>query len=297
MSKDTEKTGAIPLGHRVENAAVRSLLWLALRLPFTMRVRMIGWLMQRVVAPFAGWTKRVQDNLKKVRPDIGFAERRAIQDQVCDNVGRTLIEIYSGTEFTERLDGLMPSGPGAKAFDEARAAGRPVILATGHFGNYDAIRGSLYRRGIKMGALYKPMANKAFNEHYVKAISTVAEPVYPVSRNGIVGLIRHLQQDGVIGIVIDVFNARGVPLKFFGHDAMTATTAAEWALKYDALFLPVFGKRLENKIDFELVFQEPIAHSDPETMTQEFNDRLEALVREDMGQWFWIHRRWKMRKT
>ena len=28
-------------------------------------------------------------------------------------------------------------------------------------------------------------------------------------------------------------------------------------------------------------------------MTQDLNDGLEALVREHMGQWFWIHRRWK----
>ncbi|MEL7345219.1 MAG: lysophospholipid acyltransferase family protein [Pseudomonadota bacterium] len=297
MSNTRDKTDPVSLTDRVENAAVLSLIWLARRLPFEMRVRLLGWVMRKLVAPFAGWTRRVQNNLKLVRPDIGPEERREIQDQVCDNVGRTLIEIYSGTEFTDRLTELRPSGPGAAAFDEARAAGRPVILATGHFGNYDAIRGSLYRRGIKMAALYKPMANKAFNAHYVRAISTIAEPVFPVSRAGILGLIKHLREDGVVGIVIDVFNQRGTPLTFFGHEAITATTAAEWALKYDAVFLPVFGKRLANKLDFELIFQDPIAHSDPVTMTQEYNDRLEALVRADMGQWFWIHRRWKKRKA
>ena len=36
-----------------------------------------------------------------------------------------------------------------------------------------------------------------------------------------------------------------------------------------------------------------IAHSDPVTMTQQINDRLEAQVRQHMEQWFWIHRRWK----
>jgi KDO2-lipid IV(A) lauroyltransferase len=28
-------------------------------------------------------------------------------------------------------------------------------------------------------------------------------------------------------------------------------------------------------------------------MTQEFNDRLEVMVRQHMDQWFWVHRRWK----
>lgn len=295
MSKTDQSAERIPLSDRLENAAVRSMIWLAHRLPFETRTRFMGWLVRHVIAPIAGWTKRIQTNLQMVCPELDEATRNAIQDQVCDNVGRSLIEIYSGTEFTDRLDGLMPTGPGAAAFDAALEAGRPVVLATAHFGNYDAIRGSLYRRGIKMGALYKPMANKAFNAHYVRAISAIAEPVYPVSRAGIAGLVRHLKDGGVIGIVIDVAAKSGEPLTYFGKAAATATTAAEWALKYDALFLPVFGRRLSDRQSFELIFQEPIPHSDAATMTQDYNDRLEALVRTDMGQWFWIHRRWKKR--
>ena len=38
---------------------------------------------------------------------------------------------------------------------------------------------------------------------------------------------------------------------------------------------------------------EEIAHSDPVRMTQDICDGLETMVRRHMGQWFWIHRRWK----
>ena len=44
----------------------------------------------------------------------------------------------------------------------------------------------------------------------------IAEPVYPVSRAGITGLVKHLKEGGVIGIVIDVFSRKGEPLTFFG---------------------------------------------------------------------------------
>ena len=30
-----------------------------------------------------------------------------------------------------------------------------------------------------------------------------------------------------------------------------------------------------------------------QVLTQEVNDRLERMVRANMVQWFWIHRRWK----
>ena len=74
---------------------------------------------------------------------------------------------------------------------------------------------------------------------------------------------------------------------------MTSLVNAELALKYGAEMIPVYGIRKENGLDFEIVMQDPIPHTDPETMTQTVNDKLEELVRQHMGQWFWIHRRWK----
>ena len=46
-------------------------------------------------------------------------------------------------------------------------------------------------------------------------------------------------------------------------------------------------------IDFKIICERSITHSTSEKMTQELNDSLEALVKEHVGQWFWIHRRWK----
>ena len=57
--------------------------------------------------------------------------------------------------------------------------------------------------------------------------------------------------------------------------------------------MPLWALREPNGLDFRMTFEEPIPHSDPLTMTREFNRRLEAVVRENMEQWFWIHRRWK----
>jgi KDO2-lipid IV(A) lauroyltransferase len=41
------------------------------------------------------------------------------------------------------------------------------------------------------------------------------------------------------------------------------------------------------------MLHEPVEHSDPKTMTQFITDDLEKVVRQHMGQWFWVHRRWK----
>ena len=65
------------------------------------------------------------------------------------------------------------------------------------------------------------------------------------------------------------------------------------ALKHDALLVPIYGLRLKDGFGFEMRIEAPIAHSDPETMTQALNDSLAAMIRAAPNQWFWMHRRWK----
>jgi len=65
------------------------------------------------------------------------------------------------------------------------------------------------------------------------------------------------------------------------------------ALRFNALLVPAYGIRRNDGISFELIVEKPIPHSTPEKMMQQANDSLEARVREHMGQWLWMHRRWK----
>jgi Kdo2-lipid IVA lauroyltransferase/acyltransferase len=101
----------------------------------------------------------------------------------------------------------------------------------------------------------------------------------------------------MLGLLIDQHMHHGAPLTFFGVAAQTALSAAELALKYDALLVPTYAIRLPDGLNFRIVVEAPIPHSTPEAMTQALNDSLEAIVRDHLDQWFWIHRRWKAAKT
>ncbi|MDA8587023.1 lysophospholipid acyltransferase family protein [Rhodobacteraceae bacterium] len=278
----------------VQNVLARSVLKIALLMPYRLRLAFMGKVIAYVVAPYAGWNRRTADNLSLVMPDLSKPERRRIIRQVSDNVGRTLVEIYSGEDFIDRARSSRLEGPGIAALEAARAAGRPIILATAHLGNYDAVRGKLSREGYSIGALYRPMQNEKFNRHYVEAISNVASPVFPASARGFTGLMRHLKGGGVVGIVMDVAKTKTPVLTFFGAPAHTPLSAAEWALKYDAVLIPVFGIRQDDGLSFKIQVEEPLEHSTPEAMMQAYNDVVEAVVRRHPEQWFWIHRRWKL---
>ncbi len=107
-------------------------------------------------------------------------------------------------------------------------------------------------------------------------------------------MIRFLRDGGMLGLLIDQHMSHGARLSFFGHDAMTALSAAEMALKYDALICSDLchpaGERPRLPTSWS---RTPIPPGTPEEQTQALNDSLEALVREHLDQWFWIHRRWK----
>ncbi len=293
----TEETAreapVIGLRHRLEDRTFRLLMGGLLRLPYRWRVPLGGWLFAHVVAPLAGYRRRIRDNLALVLPDLPRAEVRRLERAVPDNIGRSLIEFYSGPEFVARAAGLALTGDGAAALETAHHAGRPVVLVTAHFGNYEAARAALLARGYRVGGLYMEMSNKAFNSHYVAAMERIGTPVFARGRRGMAGMIRFLRQGGMLGMLVDQHMPAGARLGFFGHEALTALSAAELALKHDALLVPVYALRQPDGLSFRVIVEAPVPHGDPVTMTRALNDSLEALVRAHMDQWFWIHRRWK----
>ena len=288
------ESGDLSLKDRVQNALARAILGAALFLPYRMRVATVGLLNAYVVAPLAGWNRRIDNNLIYALPELDARARRKIARRVADNMGRSLIEIYSGAEFIARTKASTIDGPGLEALKAARAAARPIVLVTAHLGNYDAVRGKLSREGYPMAALYRPMKNTAFNAHYIKAISTIAQPVYPTDARGITSLVKHLKNGGVIGIVADVASTKAPLLKYFGKPAHTPLSAGEWALKYDAEIIPIFGIRDPDGFRFRIHVGAPLTGESAEEMMQAYNDAVEKIARAHPDQWFWIHRRWKL---
>lgn len=291
-----EDEGAPDFRGRLQGLFLRGLIGGLLLLPYRWRVPLCGRVMSRIIAPFAGYDARVRENLAKILPDLPASEARRLTRAVPDNVGRTLIEIYSGAAFVARAAAEPLRGAGVAALDAAHAAGRPVILVTGHFGNYDASRAALIARGFNVGALYRPMKDRAFNARYVRAISGIGTPVFPRGPEGLKGMVRFLKGGGMLGLLIDQHMARGAPLSFFGHEARTALSAADLALKYGALLVPTYAIRRPDGLTFDIVVEAPVPHGTPEAMTQALNDSLEVMVRQHLDQWFWIHRRWKPRR-
>lgn len=291
MSETDDK---ISLTDRIASGAFQLVMGMARLLPYDRRIPAVGWLFAHIVAPVAGWRRRIRDNLALARPDLDADEIHHLTRAVPDNAGRSLAEIYSGDEFTRRIHDADPlEGPGLPLLVEASETGRPVILACAHFGNYDAMRAALAGRGWPVGALYRPMNNEAFNRHYVPAIQNIAKPLFPRGRAGFTAMLRFLRGGGWLALGFDQYTRDGAELRFFDLPSKTVLTPADLALKYDALLLPIAGIRQPDGLGFRVHIGDPVPHTTAPEMMQALNDDLEALVRRHMDQWFWIYRRWK----
>ncbi|WP_170428145.1 lysophospholipid acyltransferase family protein [Ruegeria arenilitoris] len=262
-------------------------------LPYEARLATMG-AIARGLSPLIGFTKRVRSNLKLTCPDLPEDEVKRICRAVPDNAGRAIMEHFSPEGFTERQRNAKVSGSGVAAFDAAIAEGRPIMMITAHFGHYLAARIALQERsGQPIGCLYRRMANPYFNDMYVEAFYKTGSPMFEQGRRGMVEMVRSLKKSEIIAIVSDLHAHGGEELTFFGKPAVTSVLNAELAMKYNAVLIPCYAVRQPNGVDFEIVLHDPVPHTDPKTMTQFTNDDLEAMVKKHMGQWFWIHRRWK----
>ncbi|MEP2533132.1 lysophospholipid acyltransferase family protein [Shimia sp.] len=278
--------------HWLSDLVFRGFLGLMRLLPYDTRLHVGGLVATKVIAPLTGTRRRIRKNLSIALPDLTLDEVKRIVSGVPYNMGRTLMEFYSPHEFSERVQRLELDGVGMPAITKAQEEGRGVMLITGHIGNYEAVNAAFIGRGYQIGGLYKKMSNPYFNKHYVAAMAAIGEPLFERGRRGMAAMVKHLRSGGMVGLILDQRMNDAPILEFMGKPARTALSAAEMALKYNALIVPCYAIRQADG-SFDIIVETPIEPDTAENMTQQLNNSLEVQVRAHPEQWMWTHNRWK----
>lgn len=237
--------------------------------------------------------ERVENNLNLIFPEMHADERRRIRIAMADSFGRTLIETVTVPQFHAQAAWSDPSGPGWEPFLLGRAEGKGALLVSGHFGQWEAVRGMLKARGIEAGALYRPVKNPYLQRMYFRQMSLSGSPLFARSRQGMRELVRHLRSGGVVCVLLDQFVQGGQPIDFLGHPAPTGTAIAELALRFDVPMIPAYGTREPDGLHTRIEFEAPLARVSADQMTQDAASSLGARVLERPEQYYWLHRRWK----
>ncbi|HVH01764.1 MAG TPA: lysophospholipid acyltransferase family protein [Amaricoccus sp.] len=269
-----------------------ALLGVARALPYRARLALGSAVLRTAVAVVPDLRGRVDNNLGLIFPDMPAAERGRIRRGMADSFGRTLIETVTVPQFHARAAWSEPSGPGWEPFLAAHAEGRGALLVSGHFGQWEAVRGMLKARGIEAGALYRPVKNPHLQAMYFEQMSLSGAPLFPRSRQGMRELVRHLKSGGVVCVLLDQYVQGGRPIEFLGHPAPTGLAIAELAVRFDVPMIPAYGTREPDGLHVRIDFEPPLPRTSAEAMTQAAADSLSARVLARPEQYYWLHRRW-----
>ena len=177
---------------------------------------------------------------------------------------------------------------------------KPIVFFSGHFANFELMAKCLQELGFNIGAIYRPLNNIFLNPIMEFIRKKYICPIQiEKGSNGTKKLIKHISNNNPLALMVDQRLSSSIRVPFFDQPATTTITPAQLAIKYDALLVPVFLKRLK-KTNFEFFIEEPLIANrtndydkDIFNITQIMNIKIEEFIKRDPAHWRWSHDRWK----
>lgn len=285
------------LSERIEGGAAIALMALFEALPLD-AASAIGGFLARSIGPRLGASKRARRNLERAMPELSALERERVIARMWDNLGRVIAEYPHVGRIKCFVPGTRLPVVGTEHVDYAKARGKPIIFLSGHYGNWEATGIAAAQYGLPLALVYRAPNNPVVAKLMDRLRANFSGSVIPKGAGGAKQLIQALRAKDTIGILMDQKMNDGIPIPFFGRDAMTAPGAVELALRYDCTLLMARATRTKGA-HFVLSVSPPIEiartgdrHADTRTTLTRINTELERWIREDPGQWFWLHKRW-----
>lgn len=256
-----------------------------------------GWLV-RAIGPYTRAERIARRNLTRCFPEKSEVEIDEILREVWDNTGRIFGE-------WPHLSEIQPNGAdgrievvGGEILAKAAEAGGPVITITGHYGSWEVAGHVSTSLGRPTVAVYRPVQNPWVGKLVEWGRGEITGGMLAKGREAAVGAMGVLRRDGWIGILFDQKLNEGVPVPFFGRDAMTSPLVARLATRFRCPVIAVRAERLKGA-RFRVTVYPPLEvpdsgsrERDQEILMLEMNRMLEGWIRERPGQWFWLHKRW-----
>src|SRR5437660_1655275 len=241
-------------------------------------------------------------NLEIAFPELAMRERRLLLRRAFGNLGRLLGVFSQFSNDSQRLQELIVC-EGLDHLRQARAAGRGVILFTGHVGAWELSSFALSLFGYPLSFLVRRIDNPKI-EALVDRARTRSGNRTIDKRSAVREMLQILQNRGTVGILVDLntLDREAIFVDFFGVQAGTTFMVAKLALRTGAAVLPVFAPWDKKRKCFRLKIDEPLSFrssgdqtEDVRSLTQLYTAVVEKYVRRYPDQWLWIHRRWKTR--
>jgi Kdo2-lipid IVA lauroyltransferase/acyltransferase len=298
---ETARLRGVPFGQRlawrIEAIGASLLFGLFRALPLDAASALGGWL-ARTIGPRLGISKRAHFNLRRAMPELSEADRRRIVRGMWDNLGRIVAEYPHLGEFRIYEKSGRVEFVGEELVAPLLASGKQIIIASAHYGNWEIGTMAASQRGMPLAKIYRA-ANNPWVDRMIESFRHDAHTeLLPKGAVAARGMIAALREGRHLALLVDQKMNDGIPVPFFGRDAMTAPAVAQLALRFDCTIIAARVERMKGA-SFRISLSAPMAiprtgdrHADSLAVMTAINAEIERWIRARPDQWLWLHRRW-----
>lgn len=238
-------------------------------------------------------------NLELAYPELGAAERERLHREILYSTTRQTLEMLRIWTHPAPANLARLTRHGQALYDAALAAGKGVIVAAPHFGNWELLNQWLSERG-QIAIVYRPPDSVA-RDGFLQIVRA-ADNVTQVRAEGpaVRQLFKVLKAGGAVGILPDQQPKMGdgVFAPFFGLPALTMTLVNRLAERTGATVLYAWCERTGPGLEFALHVEPAsplLADPDPVVAATALNAGIERVARRDPAQYQWTYKRYTLR--
>ncbi len=182
---------------------------------------------------------------------------------------------------------------------DAMKSGRPIIVTTAHFGQWEIFGLAVAARFGASSALGRKLDSSVMDK-ILRANRAQFDVELIDKDGGAKDILKALKARRIVGILVDQNTAPkdGIKVQFFGKDVLHTPAASVLAQKTNALIINAFIYQKGENLN-EICFEEPIDIStfDKEDAVQKATQMqcsaCEEMVRARPEEYFWFHQRFK----
>lgn len=259
----------------------------------------------RRVGPWIPEHKLGRANLKAAYPEKSDDEIEQILSGVWDNLGRLAIEfahldrIWDHDPDNRGNSHVVFTPESEQRFINLRDDGKPALVFAAHLANWEmpALPGPAH--GLPSAVIYRAPNIGAVSDMVLATRGVNMGRLIKTGLDGAVKAGEALAEGLHVGMLVDQYYVRGVPVTFFGRRTNANPLIARLARRVDC---PIHGTRVvrlpNHRFYAELTDEvKPVRDSSgridiAETM-QVITNVVEGWIREHPEQWLWLHRRWR----
>jgi Kdo2-lipid IVA lauroyltransferase/acyltransferase len=189
---------------------------------------------------------------------------------------------------------------GHEAVLDRLMTGGPMIMLSGHFGNWE-MAGYLFGVfGFPPNSVARTLDNPYLDEYLRRFRERTGQKMISKTE-GYEQMLEVLRNGGILSFLADQdAGQRGLFVDFFGRPASTHKAIALLAIEHNAPVVVGYARRIGPGFRYEVGCDAIIEPSewtggadDVRLLTQRYTTALENIVRRSPEQYLWLHRRWK----